>query len=211
MTLSEVITIVISALGGGAAALALFIKFGVNKLADMVLAKYQEKLDEELETHKAKVNAKNHVTQFRFDKEFEILHKLVMGYYDFTYLTWDVYLALGSLSEEDFEPAFKTFQNACDEYTKFFFRNSVIIRKDIADAFEVGIKHINDFRTLSQHCRNEQIRYNDSDGTDGFETHVIANIERLKLIHDELNTGDEYGIHKIIFLVRSYLDSLEVI
>lgn len=216
MTLPELAEIgkyAITALGGGATALALFIKFGANKIAEVTLAKYQNNLDKNLETHKAKVDAKKHVTQFRFDKEFEILHKLVMDYYEFTYLTWDVYLALGAPSEEVFTSKYSAFQSACDEYTKFFFRNSVIISKDIADAFEVGIKQLNAFRSLSKHCRDEYMKY-DSFGktdTDGFQTHVASNVEKLKSIHDDLNAGDEYGIGKMIDLVRNHLDSLEII
>lgn len=216
MILSEIVEIgkyVISALGGGAVALALFIKFGANKIADLILAKYQNKLDEDLETHKAKVDVKNHVTQFRFDKEFEILHKLVMGYYDFTYLTWEIYMALDIENEEDFNSKYIAFQSTCDEYIKFFYRNSVVISKDIADAFEVGIKHLNDFRWISRHCRDEYIKYYSlgKTDTDGFQTHVVSNYEKLKLIHDKLNAGDEYGIKKMIDVVRNYLDSLEIV
>lgn len=209
MTIPEIIAIAVSSLGGGAAALALFIKFGANKMADIILAKHQNKLDKGLETHKAKVDVKKHVTQLRFDKEFEVLYKLVQDYYEFTYLTWNVCLALEHGGDERIKEEYTAFQNACDEYTKYFFRNSVVANKDIADMFEIGIKQINDFRRTAQHCIKGLERYEDD--VDAFQIHVVSNIQKLKQIHDEINTGEKCGIKKMTDMVRNHLNSLEII
>ena len=81
---------VIAALGSSITTLVLFLKYGTNKIVDMLLSKYQLSLDKKLETYKAEIEAKKYVTKFRFDKEFEVLHKLTQDYYDFTFLAWNV-------------------------------------------------------------------------------------------------------------------------
>lgn len=193
---------VFAALGGGAAALALFVKFGANKIADATLARYQSKLEEKLETHRAKVETKKNVTQCRFDKEFEVLYKLVQDYYEFTYLTWNVYLALGTLREEHIREKYEVFQTACDEYTKFFYRNCVVLNENLADAFENGIQRINRFRSVAQRCVDQLLTYGECEETD---------IKELVTIHDELNEGEVCGIKKMTNLVRHHLASLEII
>ena len=202
MEIPEIISMAISSLGGGAVALGLFIKFGANKIADIISANNQNKLDKSLETHKAKVETKKYVTQFRFDKEFEILYKLVHDYYEFTYLTWDVCLTLEGY-KRDVDESHSAFQKACDEYTKYFFGNSVLINKDIAEIFEEGVRQINSFRSIAHHCVSLAKK-------DDYSDALESNVAKLKIIHNELNIGETCGIKKITDAVRDYLDSLEI-
>lgn len=213
MNLQEFFNAIVAALGGSVITCILFFKFGVNKITDILLSKYQQSLDKKLETHKAEVEAKNHVTKFRFDKEFEVLHKLTQDYYDFTFLAWDICLNITTGSDPEFDEYYKKFTTACDNYTLYFFRNNVIINRELADTFQIGIKSINEFRNIAQNCRHSYLRYRDSDkiGTDGYQTHVIQNIDKLKNIHDELNSGEQYGFQHMIDLVREYLNSLQII
>ena len=204
---------IIAALGGSAVTWIIIFKFGANKITDMLLAKYQLRLDEKLETHKAKIDTENYVTKFQFDKEYEVLHKLIHDYYDFTFLSWNVYLNITTNSNSEFDKHYKKFATKCDNYTLYFFRNNVIVNKELADSFQKGIKKINDFRNTAKNCRNSFLTYESLDkiGSDGYQTHVIENIDKLKNIHDELNVGDEYGFQHMIDLVRDYLNSLQIV
>lgn len=204
---------VIAALGSSITTLVLFLKYGTNKIVDMLLSKYQLSLDKKLETYKAEIEAKNYVTKFRFDKEFEVLHKLTQDYYDFTFLAWNVYINISINSNSEFDECYKNFTTACDNYTLYFFKNCAIINKELANSFRIGIENINEFRKTAKYCRNSFLTYNNLNktDTDGYQTHVIQNMDKLKVIHDELNVGKQYGFQHMIDLVRDYLNSLQII
>ena len=75
MKITEVLQIasaIIISIGGTSAIIAGISKFLANKIAERLSAKYQLKLDEELEKYKSRLNRKNYVSQVRFDKEFSV-------------------------------------------------------------------------------------------------------------------------------------------
>lgn len=83
----------VGGLGGGAVVVAIIVKFTSEKIADRLQAKYQLKLDKEIEVcktelekviedYRTELSTKQHISVKRFDAEFEIYQKLTKTFFD---------------------------------------------------------------------------------------------------------------------------------
>ena len=73
---------VVAGAGGAAAVVLLFGKFAVNKVADILEKRYDAKLQEQLETHKAQLGRKEYISKTRFDTEFELYQNLSAVFFE---------------------------------------------------------------------------------------------------------------------------------
>jgi len=79
MTWDDVIKIVITAVGGLSGTVGIIyvvIKFSADHIAERLSAKYELRLNKELENFKSGLEKKNYVSKVRFDTEFEIFRQL---------------------------------------------------------------------------------------------------------------------------------------
>lgn len=205
MDIIEYLKILIASAGGTVVVMLAFSRRIFNVIESRIISGLQNALDKDLEKFKALTDNKKHVTQYRFNEEYKILTKLYGDYYEFTKLCWDVYC------KADDESIVSSFALKCDEFTSFFFKHRPFINQNIADEFEKAIVLINEYRNKALHVREMRIRYHSATDSAGYETHVVKNAKRLIEIHDEINTGEDFGVSKMETLIRKYLDSLEVV
>lgn len=89
----KIILSVIGAAGGTGAIIWIILTFSINKIADRLEAKYQHKLDKELEKYKGelqkeidklnhKLQNKNHISKVLFDIKIEAYKKLSEAFFD---------------------------------------------------------------------------------------------------------------------------------
>lgn len=74
--IKDLLSTFILALGGASAIALAVIKFSSSIIAERIIAKYENKLDEKLEKIKAELSKKEHVSKVRFDTEFQLYRDL---------------------------------------------------------------------------------------------------------------------------------------
>ncbi len=145
MDIYEIIVKVVAAFGGAGViivGISTFIaKFWANRIAEKLSAKYELKLNKELENYKNSLNKTNHVSKARFDTEFEIFKQLHEA---FTNLVRDAYFIAPEFAAVPVdEEARKKYEN--ESYNKanaslivaqdVLRKNAPFIQEDIYDKF----------------------------------------------------------------------------
>lgn len=200
MTALDYIKLFLTSLGGTGIGIIL----GKEILSAIAKIKYLKR--------KGEIANKIHVTQRRFDEEFNILSELYAMVCGFTEECYVVYRNV--LSErESGQQIVDKFAMDCAEFTRLFYRKKVLINKELADLFEVSVKKLNRFDSLAQMIRGKHLDYSKQNfsNLEGYKTCVEEPLAELRAIHDEINVGVEYGMPKLEMEIRKYLDSLEVI
>ncbi|MDR0841220.1 MAG: hypothetical protein LBN26_07575 [Christensenellaceae bacterium] len=82
MTWADIFKVVIAFIGGAGVIIAAVIKFSSDKIAERLSAKYELRLNKELESFKSGLEKKNYVSKVRFDAEFEIYRQLSKTFFD---------------------------------------------------------------------------------------------------------------------------------
>ena len=85
MTWDEVIKIALAAIGGVAGiglVIGAVVKFSADFIAERLAAKYELKLNKEMESFKSGLERKNHISRAMFEKEFTIYQDLINKFYD---------------------------------------------------------------------------------------------------------------------------------
>ena len=72
----EAVAAFIASIGGAAFLIGVAVRYSANQIADRLQAKYQLKLEKELEWYKARLDGMNYISKLRFEKEFLIYQKL---------------------------------------------------------------------------------------------------------------------------------------
>lgn len=100
----EIIAATIISVGGAGVIILKVANFLAEKVAERLNAKYQLKLDEELEKYKSKLERKTYVSQVRFDKEFSIYTDLSEKTISAVFSTANIVVLFhNGLSPADFE------------------------------------------------------------------------------------------------------------
>ena len=84
---------IVASIGGGAVIVTAVVKYASEKIATRLQAKYQLKLDKDMESykaeidkkleeHRATINTKQYISVKRFDAEFEIYQKLTKAFFE---------------------------------------------------------------------------------------------------------------------------------
>lgn len=217
--------IIISAGGAGVVIVGIF-KFLSEKIAEKLSAKYQLKLDEELEKYKSRLDRKNYVSQVRFDKEFSVYTDLSEKGISAVFSTADIiHLLNSSRSPADFEEQKKDIvdkyniaNRALQQYAPFMNETLYALYKDMFCKFRIFLNFYTYWeRTVNDYGRNALI-------TIQVEPPYVDNILRSEEITqshytlqqvekiivqtqaDITNSSDE-----ITKAVRAYLNNLDVI
>ena len=197
---------VLSALGGGtvvAVATFLFVKNKIEKLIDKKIDYYFES---KLENKKGIIEQKVYVSQHKFDKEYEIIQELMEKAFNFTYLTWNVYSTIGYSDKDDSSAEnVEKYTKECDEFTLFYMRNCAFITEDLAKTFDLFVKKINEFRVAAVKYKNLLSKASDKEN----ET-LLTLSDKMRTIHDEINTKSEYSHDKLVEITRKHYEKLDI-
>ena len=197
---------VLSALGGGtvvAVATFLFVKNKIEKLIDTKIDYYFES---KLENKKGIIEQKVYVSQHKFDKEYEIIQELMEKAFNFTYLTWNVYSTIGYSDKDDSSAEnVEKYTKECDEFTLFYMRNCAFITEDLAKIFDLFVKKINEFRVAAVKYKNLLSKASDKEN----EPLLILS-DKMRTIHDEINTKSEYSHDKLVEITRKHYEKLDI-
>lgn len=222
----EIIAAAIVSVGGAGAIILKVANFLAEKAAERLNAKYQLKLDEELEKYKSSLDRKTYVSQVRFDKEFSI-------YTDLSEKTISAVFSTASLvsffhngqSPVDFEEQKKEIVEKVNIANKTSNQYAPFMNKEIYERYkEIFCKFFSllNFYTYWERTVNEWGRdytmavvllpsYVDTVlGNTGSEpqSYTLKELEEIiiRTRNDISNESDE-----IIKTVRTYLNSLDVI
>ncbi|MEI3333784.1 MAG: hypothetical protein V8R24_00940 [Dorea longicatena] len=202
----EYFNMVLSALGGGtvvAVATFLFVKNKIEKLIDKKIDYYFES---KLENKKGIIEQKVYVSQHKFDKEYEIIQELMEKAFNFTYLTWNVYSTIGYSDKDDSSAEnVEKYTKECDEFTLFYMRNCAFITEDLAKIFDLFVKKINEFRVAAVKYKNLLSKASDKEN----EPLLILS-DKMRTIHDEINTKSEYSHDKLVEITRKHYEKLDI-
>lgn len=78
----QTVLAIIGSIGGAAVIIGAVIKFASDKIAERLSAKYQLKLNKELEGYKSKLDNGNYISRAMFEKEFSIYQDLIEKFYE---------------------------------------------------------------------------------------------------------------------------------
>ncbi|MCL2471431.1 MAG: hypothetical protein FWF25_06795 [Propionibacteriaceae bacterium] len=206
-TIFKFIVAVLVSLGGVTGIAVALIKFGGDRLAEMLSARYQHKLDEQLETYKGSVDKKVYISKARFDQEFAVYQELTSLAYDLTYVTWDVLTAAGI----DLEKCVSTMAVKQTDFVRTFCRNEILIRPEIATKLEEISEASLRFNVTAQNDLAKYLSYarRTPDAGRASVPDAWCNPDardRMQADHDFINSEHS----KLVDIIRNYLDSLEI-
>ena len=202
----EYFNMVLSALGGGTAVAVATILFLKNKIEKLIDKKIDYYFESKLENKKGIIEQKVYVSQHKFDKEYEIIQELMEKAFNFTYLTWNVYSTIGYSDKDDSSVEnVEKYTKECDEFTLFYMRNCAFITEDLAKTFELFVKKINDFRVAAVKYKNLLSE------ASGKENEILLTLSnKMRTIHDEINTKSEYSHDKLVEITRKHYEKLDI-
>ena len=73
---------IIASVGGSGAIICAVAKFFSDRIANRLEAKFQQKLEKEMEEYKTQLENKRYITQTQFDVEFEIYRKISKAFFE---------------------------------------------------------------------------------------------------------------------------------
>lgn len=197
------------ALGGETAVAVATMLFLKNKIDKLIDKKIDYHFDSKLENKKGVIEQKVYVSQHKFDKEYEIIQELMERAFDFTYISWDVYRAIGNSDKIDC--AINKYKKACDEFTLFYMRNCAFITEDLAKSFDLFVKKINEFRAAAVGYNNLLIEVMRKDDTSDKECELFRTFSNtIRTIHDEINKNSEYSHDKLVEVTRRHYERLDI-
>ena len=197
---------VLSALGGGTAVAVATILFLKNKIEKLIDKKIDYYFESKLENKKGIIEQKVYVSQHKFDKEYEIIQELMEKAFNFTYLTWNVYSTIGYSDKDDSSVEnVEKYTKECDEFTLFYMRNCAFITEDLAKIFDLFVKKINEFRVAAVKYKNLLSKASDKEN----EPLLILS-DKMRTIHDEINTKSEYSHDKLVEITRKHYEKLDI-
>lgn len=107
----------------------MLIKFGGEKIAELISKRYELKLEEQLSDYnhqqeieiqklQTRLEEKIYVSRNRFDKEFNFIEEFLSKYFEFASLLWNVYITKES---PEYTEAFEKLWDASEEFIKFYY------------------------------------------------------------------------------------------
>lgn len=149
MTWDEVIKIALAAVGGVAGIgiiIGASVKFSADRIAERLAAKYELKLNKELENYKSGLDRKNHISKVRFDAEFTLYRELTVACREMVNTIYFVYptyanVPAGKSERAQYEDeSFKKAQASTNDFVKIMTSNSPFIPKTFYSSFMELIK-----------------------------------------------------------------------
>lgn len=205
----EYINMLLVAFGGGTTVAVATILFVKNKIEKLIDKKIDHHFDSKLENKKGIIEQKIYVSQHKFDKEYEIIQLLMEKVFDFTYLSWEAYSTIGESDKDD--SAVKKYKKACDDFTLFYMRNCAFITEDLAKAFDLFVKKINEFRAAAKGYNELLIEVMKRDSTSNDEDKLFQTfLNTMRTIHDEINKKSDYSHDRLVEVARKHYEKMDI-
>lgn len=137
----QTVLAIIGSIGGAGVIICAVIKFSSDKIAGRLSARYQLKLDKELEKFKQGLDRKNYVSKVRFDAEFVLYRELTVACRDMVNDVYFVYPTYANVpANEDTREKYEkeVFEKATKSYTEFsklLRGNAPFVPKSFYDSF----------------------------------------------------------------------------
>jgi len=137
----------LASVGGIGAIVVAVIKFSSEIIADMIIKKYEAKLNKELEEHKTMLGKREYVSKIRFDTEFLIYRKLSRLF--FSYLKAVCIMIPPGYSEQPTDPEarkkedeehYRKAHNAHVEAQDALYQNAPFIQKEFYEKYNKILK-----------------------------------------------------------------------
>lgn len=144
MIWDEVIKIALTAVGGVAGigiVIGATVKFSADRIAERLAAKYELKLNKELENYKSGLDRKNHISKVRFDAEFSLYRELTVACREMVNNVYFVYPTYANVPAGESERVqyenenFKKAKASTDEFAEIITSNSPFIPKTFYASF----------------------------------------------------------------------------
>lgn len=215
VSLWNIVLAIVSSVGGIASIITAVVYFSANRIADRLQAKYQLKLEKELESYKSKLEqtfekhkstlgTKQHISVKRFDSEFEIYQNLTKSFFDAikncnNMIPYGFYYVPADEQEK--------FELEAENYKKA--HQAVIIAQDylnsivpfIPDDIYKGYGEILTLMGIQLSAYERRFDINDhSEEKNHFTTEDYKRTHDINIKFDEINQK-----------VRNYLNTLEVV
>ena len=84
-------------------------------------------------------------------------------------------------------------------------RNCAFITEDLAKIFDLFVKKINEFRVAAVKYKNLLSKASDKEN----EPLLILS-DKMRTIHDEINTKSEYSHDKLVEITRKHYEKLDI-
>ena len=210
MAWDDVIKIVLTTivgLGGSAAIIGMVVAFSANRIADRLSAKYELKLNKELEQFKNGLEKKNYVSKVRFDAEFAIYRELTVACHNMINDTYFLYPLLGS-HPKDKDARTKYEQEIFEKASKSLAEFKIVVN---GNAPFIPQKIYENFSKISDLCNHNIILYALSGdmvydfgwkGSQGQRESEVEAYARTEDIRNKFNT--------LVDDIRNYLTLLDV-
>lgn len=204
----------VSAAGGTTAVLLAIWKFFGKKIADYISNRAIEK-------YKSELSVKNHVSQYRFDKELESVSKILGALYE---LTLKAEYLRQNIHHND-EDEYKQIFDQCDEkirgFADAYFKNNLYVNDELSKKFFKIVKLMDEYMDEARIVRYNINQLDDMGGEDltplgekdreNCEKHYNDASSQMKSIVDEISTGEEFGYYSLVEQARKYFDGLSII
>ena len=141
---------IIASIGGAGVIICAVSGFVCNRIAKHLDAKYEQRLNKELEKYKVELERNRHITKTQFDKEFEIYHQLSKSFFS-------MIVKLSSFTEGTLELKDAPKENRDIKINEFMrmvevtsaaqnalYENAAFIPKDIFEQYDVINSKAND-------------------------------------------------------------------
>jgi len=140
-TVWQTVLAIIGSVGGAGVIICAIIKYAADEIAKQLSAKYQLRLDKELETFKQGLNRMNYVSKVRFDAEFALYRELTTACRDMVNYAYFVYPPFANIPEDEnirkkYED--EVFDKATKyhiEFNKLLYGSAPFIPKGFYDSF----------------------------------------------------------------------------
>ena len=196
--------------------LPILFKFFGKKLVDAIMSKYKQMLAKQLELYKSNLNDKEHISQARFDKEFEIYQELSEKNLTMVYVMGEIARAAKGLfynssdfSDEEIE---EIKNRACNNLNDADFSNkkfAPFIDKDIYEQYHRLTKLGNKLFRLFIHFTGDNRVFEIGGSLVLFDVKYHSKEE---LLNDIISNQQELSnlSDRILDEIRDYLKTLDV-
>lgn len=199
----RIVAAAIASAGGIGAIIVACVKFSSDMIAKRLEARYQNRLDKELEKYKSQLGNKTYISKVRFDKEFEVYASLSEKFHAAILYCQALYPVLDIYPRDaDRLSIFgQKYKDACFYYNdamNTLYSNALFIPKETYEGFEKIRKLCNDVLVTFE-----------TYGCSGMDYEPLAVEGRRKAVDTGIEARNE--MNRLSDSIREYLASIDVL
>lgn len=212
--LNSILLPIITAAGGTAVAVWAIMQFFGKKIVDYFSNRAIEK-------YKSELSVKNHVSQYRFDKEIESVGTVLGLLYEVSLKAEYLRQNNRHINEYEYQHVYNQCDDKAREFAATYFKNCLYINSNLTDKFFHIVKLMEEFMNKAATARYNIKQLEEMTGADlsplgeeereNCQRHYDEANRRMKAIVEEISTGKDYGFYKLVEQAREYVDGLLVI